>query len=137
MGAAKLSGDTINYLGIEGFRVAGKQGISVIVACQLVLMGGPEYARSVGIKALEPVGIFLPGDTNYPGGASNFPFRWGGKSAVGAECGLIAPCAWAAQARPSIRLALERTQWLSRSKRCDRAAGSFFFLSSGRGAPAQ
>lgn len=69
VGAAKLSGDTINYLGIEGLRVAGKQGIGVIAACQLVLMGGPEYARSVGIKGLEPVGIFLPGDANYPGGA--------------------------------------------------------------------
>ena len=31
-------------------------------------MGGPEYARSVGIKALEPLGIYLPGqDINYPG----------------------------------------------------------------------
>jgi light-harvesting complex II chlorophyll a/b binding protein 7 len=36
-----------------------------------VLMGGPEYARYVGIKSLEPVGVFLPGcpDINYPGGA--------------------------------------------------------------------
>ena len=31
-------------------------------------MGGPEYARRVGIESLEPVGIFLPGDVNYPGG---------------------------------------------------------------------
>lgn len=31
--------------GIEGFRIAGKQGIGIIAACQLVLMGGPEYAR--------------------------------------------------------------------------------------------
>jgi light-harvesting complex II chlorophyll a/b binding protein 7 len=31
-------------------------------------MGGPEYARYVGIKSLEPVGIPLPGDINYPGG---------------------------------------------------------------------
>lgn len=33
-------------------------------------MGGPEYARYVGIKSLEPVGVFLPGcpDANYPGG---------------------------------------------------------------------
>lgn len=29
---------------------------------------GPEYARSVGIAALEPLGIYLPGqDINYPG----------------------------------------------------------------------
>jgi hypothetical protein len=29
----------------QGFRIAGKQGIGIIAACQLVLMGGPEYAR--------------------------------------------------------------------------------------------
>jgi len=68
VGYAKLSGDlTLNYAGIEGFRIAGKQGIWAILACQLVLMGGPEYARYVGIKSLEPVGIFLPGNPNYPG----------------------------------------------------------------------
>ena len=31
--------------GIEGFRIAGKQGIGIIALCQLFLMGGPEYAR--------------------------------------------------------------------------------------------
>lgn len=36
---------TLNWGGIEGFRIAGKQGIWVIAACQAVLMGGPEYAR--------------------------------------------------------------------------------------------
>nr|XP_025604983.1 chlorophyll a-b binding protein 7, chloroplastic isoform X2 [Arachis hypogaea] len=30
---------------------------------------GPEYARYCGTEALEPLGIFLPGDINYPGGA--------------------------------------------------------------------
>ncbi|KAJ0087181.1 hypothetical protein Patl1_09315 [Pistacia atlantica] len=30
---------------------------------------GPEYARYCGIEALEPLGIYLPGDINYPGGA--------------------------------------------------------------------
>lgn len=30
-------------------------------------MFGPEYARACGIAALEPLGIFLPGDKNYPG----------------------------------------------------------------------
>ena len=69
MGAAKLAGTTINYLGIEGFRIAGAQGVLGIAVCQLVLMGGPEYARYVGIKSLEPIGIYLPGDINYPGGA--------------------------------------------------------------------
>eukprot|EP01018_Ginkgo_biloba_P032164 Gb_21133 [translate_table: standard] len=29
---------------------------------------GPEYARYCGIEALEPLGIYLPGDVNYPGG---------------------------------------------------------------------
>ncbi|XP_024457445.1 chlorophyll a-b binding protein 7, chloroplastic isoform X2 [Populus trichocarpa] len=29
---------------------------------------GPEYARYCGIEALEPLGIYLPGDINYPGG---------------------------------------------------------------------
>lgn len=46
VGAAKLQGDlTLNWGGIEGFRLAGKQGIGIIAACQVVLMGGPEYAR--------------------------------------------------------------------------------------------
>ena len=30
-------------------------------------MFGPEYARSQGTAALEPLGIYLPGDKNYPG----------------------------------------------------------------------
>ena len=29
---------------------------------------GPEYARATGIRALEPLGIFLPGDASHPGG---------------------------------------------------------------------
>ncbi|KAH9677836.1 chlorophyll a-b binding protein 7 [Citrus sinensis] len=33
------------------------------------LQVGPECARYCGIEALEPLGIFLPGDINYPGGA--------------------------------------------------------------------
>ena len=46
VGAAKLNDDlTLNWGGIQGLRIAGKQGIGIIVACQLVLMGGPEYAR--------------------------------------------------------------------------------------------
>jgi len=69
VGAAKLAGDTINWGGVEGFHIAGGQGVAVIAACQLVLMGGPEYARYVGINSLEPVGIPLPGCADYPGGA--------------------------------------------------------------------
>jgi len=69
VGAAKLGGESLNYLGIGGFVIAGKQGVAVIAACQAVLMGGPEYARFVGIRSLEPVGVYLPGDKNYPGGA--------------------------------------------------------------------
>lgn len=34
---------------------------------QVLLMAGPEYARACGIEALEPLGIYLPGDKNYPG----------------------------------------------------------------------
>ena len=33
----------------------------------MLLMFGPEYARACGIEALEPLGIYLPGDKNYPG----------------------------------------------------------------------
>ncbi|WIA15503.1 hypothetical protein OEZ85_002140 [Tetradesmus obliquus] len=80
VGAAKLQGGvTLNYAGIEGFRIAGKQGIGIIAACQAVLMGGPEYARQVGIKSLEPVGVFLPGDQNYPGGAPFDPLGFSSK----------------------------------------------------------
>ena len=61
-------GVDINYAGLQGFRIAGDKGLAAIAACQLVLMGGPEYARRVGIESLEPVGIFLPGCVNYPGG---------------------------------------------------------------------
>ena len=64
-----LQGDTLDYLGIPGFRIAGGQGIIVIAICQVLLMVGPEYARYCGIEALEPLGIYLPGDINYPGGA--------------------------------------------------------------------
>lgn len=41
-------------------------------------MGGPEYARYVGIKSLEPVGVFLPGcpDSNYPGGTPFDPLGY-------------------------------------------------------------
>lgn len=69
VGAAKLAGETINWGGVEGFHIAGAQGVAVIAACQLVLMGGPEYARQVGIDSLEPVGVPLPGDADYPGGS--------------------------------------------------------------------
>lgn len=70
MGAAKLEGGlTLDYAGIEGFRIAGRGGLALIVACQAALMGGPEYARYVGIESLQPVGVFLPGSQAYPGGA--------------------------------------------------------------------
>tara|TARA_B110000977_G_scaffold171397_3_gene222914 strand:+ start:180 stop:1343 length:1164 start_codon:yes stop_codon:yes gene_type:complete len=75
VGAAKLSGANLDYLGLGSFVIAGKQGIAIIAACQLVLMGGPEYARFVGIRSLEPVGVYLPGDKNYPGGAPFDPFK--------------------------------------------------------------
>ena len=74
VGAAKAAGADLAYLGLGGFVIAGKQGIAIIALCQAVLMGGPEYARFVGIRSLEPVGVYLPGDANYPGGAPFDPF---------------------------------------------------------------
>ena len=69
VGAYKAqSGEDLNYFGIEGLRIAGNQGIVVILVCQILLMFGPEYARSCGRRALEPLGIFLPGSNIYPGG---------------------------------------------------------------------
>ncbi|KAK9819735.1 hypothetical protein WJX72_001743 [[Myrmecia] bisecta] len=68
VGYAKLQGEDLNYLGVAGLRVAGGQGILIIAVCQVLLMYGPEYARACGIDALEPLGIYLPGDKNYPGG---------------------------------------------------------------------
>lgn len=68
VGAAKLkTGEDLNYLGIAGLHVAGGQGIAIIAVCQFLLMFGPEYARACGIEALEPLGLYLPGDKNYPG----------------------------------------------------------------------
>ena len=43
--------------------------------CQVLLMFGPEYARSCGIDALEPLGIYLPGDKNYPGKDCAWPVK--------------------------------------------------------------
>ncbi|XP_002510744.2 chlorophyll a-b binding protein 7, chloroplastic isoform X2 [Ricinus communis] len=68
VGYSKLKGDTLDYLGIPGLHFAGSQGVLVIAICQALLMVGPEYARYCGIEALEPLGIYLPGDINYPGG---------------------------------------------------------------------
>ncbi|KAH0759452.1 hypothetical protein KY290_022945 [Solanum tuberosum] len=68
VGYSKLKGDTLDYLGIPGLHLAGSQGVIVIAICQVLLMVGPEYARYCGIEALEPLGIYLPGDINYPGG---------------------------------------------------------------------
>ncbi|GAB2210390.1 hypothetical protein Droror1_Dr00015656 [Drosera rotundifolia] len=68
VGYSKLQGDTLDYLGIPGLHIAGSQGVLIIAVCQFLLMVGPEYARYCGIKALEPLGIYLPGDINYPGG---------------------------------------------------------------------
>lgn len=38
-------------------------------------MGGPEYARYVGVDSLEPVGVPLPGEPDYPGGAPFDPLK--------------------------------------------------------------
>jgi light-harvesting complex II chlorophyll a/b binding protein 7 len=40
-------------------------------------MSGPELARSTGIAALEPLGVFLSGqDKNYPGGRAFDPLNF-------------------------------------------------------------
>jgi light-harvesting complex II chlorophyll a/b binding protein 7 len=54
------------------------------VWCRLYVAGGPEYARYVGIRSLEPVGVYLPGDKNYPGGAPFDPFKLSDDAEVGA-----------------------------------------------------
>ena len=76
VGEAKLNSPdlALDYLGFGGFHIAGSSGLAVIAACQLVLMGGPEYARFVGVDSLVPVGVYLPGDRDYPGGAPFDPF---------------------------------------------------------------
>ncbi|GAB2300491.1 Chlorophyll a-b binding protein 7, chloroplastic, variant 2 [Dionaea muscipula] len=68
VGYSKLRANTLDYLGIPGLHLAGSQGVVIIALCQILLMLGPEYARYCGIEALEPLGIYLPGDENYPGG---------------------------------------------------------------------
>ena len=35
VGAAKLSGEDLNYLGVSGLRIAGGQGILIIAFCQV------------------------------------------------------------------------------------------------------
>lgn len=40
-------------------------------------MFGPEYARACGERALEPLGIYLPGGKNYPGSWLFDPFKLG------------------------------------------------------------
>lgn len=122
VGRARLTGTDLNYFGIDGLVVAGKQGelslflffyflirgrgaekleteikkctllsvsiplqilstgVAIIAGCQLLLMSGPELARSTGIAALEPLGIFLSGqDKNYPGGGAFDPLNFANK----------------------------------------------------------
>lgn len=47
-----------------------------LVVLQVALMGGPEYARYVGINSLQPVGVFLPGSQIYPGGVPFDPLNY-------------------------------------------------------------
>ena len=54
--------DSVGCMGRPGWMV----WLPVLHA-QVLLMFGPEYARACGIEALEPLGIYLPGDKNYPG----------------------------------------------------------------------
>lgn len=101
VGYAKLKGDTLDYLGIPGLHIAGSQGIIVIAICQVLLMVGPEYARYCGIEALEPLGIYLPGDINYPGGLlfdplglSNDPIAFEDLKVKEIKNGRLAMVAW-------------------------------------------
>lgn len=58
-------------------------------------MGGPEYARYVGIKSLQPVGVFLPGTQEYPGGAPFDPAQFSRSPDAFLEqqvCSLPIPC---------------------------------------------
>lgn len=51
-------------------------------------MSGPELARSTGIAALEPLGIFLEGqDKNYPGGRAFDPLNFAKARGGGGEGG--------------------------------------------------
>ena len=61
--------------GISRERIASR--IIGIAFCQAVLMGGPEYASSSHgyHHRLVPVGVYLPGDLNYPGGGPFDPFN--------------------------------------------------------------
>lgn len=52
VGAAKLQGGvTLNWGGIEGFRIAGKQGIGVIAACQVIHASQPGTQQAVAVLA--------------------------------------------------------------------------------------
>lgn len=74
VGAAKMKGEDLNYFGIPGLRIAGGQGVAIIAVAQALLMSGPEIARAAGPGGLEPVGIYLGQDQNYPGGWLFDPF---------------------------------------------------------------
>lgn len=43
-------------------------GTNLLGAYHCWIACSPEYARACGIEALEPLGVYLPGDKNYPGG---------------------------------------------------------------------
>ena len=82
VGRARLQGTDLNYLGVPGLVVAGKQGVAIIAGCQVLLMAGPELARATGVAALEPLGVFLGGqDKNYPGGRAFDPLNFARSSA--------------------------------------------------------
>ena len=64
-------------------------------------MAGPEIARDVGIRALQPLGIYLPGDASYPGGALFDPLglageagAFEGRRVAEAKHGRLAMVAW-------------------------------------------
>ncbi|CAM8885637.1 unnamed protein product [Rhodiola kirilowii] len=102
VGFSKLKGDTLDYLGIPGFTLLeAKESLSLPSAKCSLWYVGPEYARYCGIEALEPLGVFLPGDINYPGGAlfdplnlSNDPVAFEDLKVKEIKNGRLAMVAW-------------------------------------------
>ena len=124
VGRAKLSGEDLNYFGLEGFRIAGGQGILIIVVCQArVRRGGgraaalaqrahprprpdPAHVRARVRQELRAGGAGAPGPV--PARRRKLP-RWGGRDAPHAPPGTRRP-------RPPIACRLQgapSTPWAS------------------------
>jgi hypothetical protein len=60
VGRAKAEGEDLNYFGIEGFRIAGGQGIIIIAVCQ-VCLSAPEFKPilSAAVALSNPCLLYL------------------------------------------------------------------------------